>query len=94
MGQIADKLQNLEQTIEKSSQRRRGVATVGMVLESVLVPIVLFLCAFGFGAYVIYAKHRTRREYLETIKTLVQNGQPVPPELLSGLGSNAQASQN
>ncbi len=57
------------------------------ILEDVLVPIVLFLSAFGFAGYVVYAKSRTRRDYLETIKALAQSGQPIPPELLSNMNS-------
>ena len=53
------------------------------ILEDVLVPIVLFLSAFGFAGYFVYAKSRTRRDYLETIKALAQSGQPIPPELLA-----------
>lgn len=57
------------------------------VLEDVLVPIVLFLSAFGFAGYFVYAKSRTRRDYLETIKVLAQSGQPIPQELLNSLNS-------
>lgn len=57
------------------------------VLEDVLVPIVLFLSAFGFAGYFVYAKSRTRRDYLETIKALAQSGQPIPQELLNSLNS-------
>lgn len=57
------------------------------VLEDVLVPIVLFLSAFGFAGYYVYAKSRTRRDYLDTIKALAQSGQPIPPELLANMNA-------
>jgi hypothetical protein len=57
------------------------------ILEDVLVPIVLFLSAFGFAGYFVYAKSRTRRDYLETIKALAQSGQPIPPELLANMNA-------
>ncbi len=57
------------------------------VLEDVLVPIVLFLCVFGFAGYAVYSKSRTRREYLETIKAFAQSGQPIPPELLNNMNA-------
>lgn len=56
-------------------------------LEDIVVPVVLFLSAFGFAAYVVYAKSRTRREYLETVRALAQSGQPIPPELLSNMNA-------
>ena len=58
-----------------------------MILQNVLVPIVLFLSAFGFAGYFVYAKSRTRRDYLETIKALAQSGQPIPPELLANMNA-------
>jgi predicted membrane protein len=57
------------------------------ILEDVLVPIVLFLSAFGFAGYYVYAKSRTRRDYLDTIKALAQSGQPIPPELLANMNA-------
>lgn len=57
------------------------------VLKDVLVPIVLFLSIFGFAAFVVYSKSRTRREYLETIKALAQSGQPIPPELINNMNA-------
>lgn len=56
-------------------------------VEDIVVPVVLFLSMFGFGAYLVYSKARTRREYLETIKALAQSGQPIPPELLQSLNA-------
>lgn len=61
------------------------------ILEDVLVPIVLFLSAFGFAGYFVYAKSRTRRDYLDTIKALAQSGQPIPPELLANMSATVGA---
>ena len=63
------------------------------VLEDVLVPIVLFLSAFGFAGYYVYAKSRTRRDYLDTIKALAQSGQPIPPELLANMNATVGSSK-
>ena len=61
-------------------------ATVSRGISSaMLVPITLVLCVCGFAAYSVYAKSRTRREYLETIKALAQSGQPIPQELMNSM---------
>lgn len=57
------------------------------ISSAMLVPITLFLCVFGFAAYSVYAKSRTRREYLETIKALAQSGQPIPQELMNAMNT-------
>ena len=62
-------------------------STISDILEDVVVPVVLFLCIFGFAAYAVHAKQRTRREYLETIKALAQSGQPIPPELMNSMNA-------
>ncbi len=73
---VVSSLKNLNKTNEWAN-----------ILEDVLVPIVLFLSAFGFAGYFVYAKSRTRRDYLETIKALAQSGQPIPPELLANMNA-------
>lgn len=86
---LVDKLQSLEQKIEERLEQteayQRPDTVVYKTLENVLVPIVFFLVVFGFAGYVIYSKHKTRRELLETIRMMAQNGQTIPPEMLGQL---------
>ncbi len=58
-------------------------------LAEIIVPSLFFICVFGFAGYMVYAKNRTRREYLETIRTLAQSGQPIPPDLLTSMNSKS-----
>ncbi len=61
--------------------------TFSRTLENVLVPIAIFLIAFGFACYVVYSKTKTRKETLDTIRILAQNNQPIPPELLGQMST-------
>lgn len=91
---LVDQLKALEEKIEdklEASEVYKDPDTVVYkTLENVLVPIVFFLVAFGFAGYVIYSKHKTRQQLLETIRTMAQNGQTIPPEMLSQLHGNSQ----
>lgn len=91
---LIKKLQKLEEKLEAKidehelADEPKGAASIGKTLENVLVPIMIFLFSFGFAGYVVYSKQKTRREYMETIRTLAQNGQSIPPELMSTLTTN------
>lgn len=89
---LVERLKDLEKTIDAKVNDRAIVAaannSIGKTLENILVPITIFLIAFGFAGYVVYAKQRTRKEYLETIRALAQNNQPIPPELLANLNAS------
>lgn len=95
---LVEKLKDLEKSIEEKVNERETVIAAGdsfgKTLENVLVPIMIFLISFGFAGYVVYAKQRTRKEYLETIRTLAQNNQPIPPELLASLNTSSDMGFN
>lgn len=75
-------------TVEKTVMNYPSMVQSSLnAIEDIVVPIVLFLCAFGFAGYTVYAKSRTRREYLETIKALAQSGQPISQELLNTMNA-------
>lgn len=88
---LVEKLQKLEEKIEAKIEEREEVieSSIGKTLENVLVPIMIFFISFGFAGYVVYSKQRTRKEYLETIRTLAQNNQPIPQELLTNLNASS-----
>ncbi|MBY0384070.1 hypothetical protein K2X05_02835 [bacterium] len=65
-----------------------------MVSDAMVVPVVLFLCVFGFAAFTVYSKSRTRREYLETIKALAQSGQPIPQELMNSMNATVNGGKS
>lgn len=94
---ILAKLKALEDKYEDGdddSDRAVVASTSGSIsktLENVLVPIVLFALAFGFASYVVYAKQKNRKETLDTIRTMAQNNQPIPPELLANLKGTRDA---
>jgi hypothetical protein len=46
---------------------------------AVAVPIGFFILV------ILYFKHKSRREYMETVRLLVEKGQPIPPDLLNSL---------
>lgn len=90
---LVKQLKNLEKKIEDKIDNHDVVESanysIGKTLENVLVPIMIFLISFGFAGYTVYAKQKTRKEYLETIRTLAQNNQPIPQELLNNLNSSS-----
>ncbi|MCC6138146.1 MAG: hypothetical protein IT287_05910 [Bdellovibrionaceae bacterium] len=93
---LLEKLQKFEDKIEAKLDEREDVveSSIGKTLENVLVPIMIFLISFGFAGYVVYSKQRTRKEYLETIRALAQNNQPIPQELLANLNSSSSMDFN
>lgn len=91
---LLKRIEQLSEEIEEAAEKGNGYNykaedTWGDVLEDVLVPIVLFGCVFGFAAFTIYSKQRSKKEYLETIRTLAQNNQPIPPELLASMNASS-----
>lgn len=91
---VESKMDELEDSNDDNGNHDLPMSSMGMTLVSVLVPISLFLCAFGFAAFVVYSKQKTRREYLETIRTLASSGQAIPSELLSHIHSNGAGSNS
>lgn len=89
---LVKQLKDLEKTIEAKVNDRETLESAsysfGRTLENILVPVMIVLITFGFAGYVVYSKQKTRKEYLETIRTLAQNNQPIPQELLHNLNSN------
>lgn len=77
----------------EDGETRSGPSTARVVrgvigqLAEIIVPSLFFICVFGFAGYMVYAKNRTRREYLETIRALAQSGQPIPPELINSMNT-------
>ena len=73
-----------EQIVEltKSRHSKSRVEDVIIPLAGIAVPIVLFLSFVGVVAIVI--SHRLKKTKLlhETIRAMIDKGQPIPPELL------------
>ena len=95
---LVDQLEALEKKIESKLENsvvyNNPDTAFYKALENVLVPTVAFLLIFGFAGYVVYNKHKTRQQLLETVRTLAQSGQAIPPELLSQLHNQPQWSLN
>ena len=73
-----------EQIVEltKSRHSKSRVEDVIIPLAGMAIPIVLFLSVVGVVAIVI--SHRLKKTKLlhETIRAMIDKGQPIPPELL------------
>lgn len=54
--------------------------------EGIAVPIVLFLVVAATYCAKYYFAHRTRRETQATVRTALERGTPLTPELLERLG--------
>lgn len=50
-----------------------------------LIPIVLFLTIGGVLALVYYFRYRTRKEIQTTVRSAIEKGQQLSPELIEGL---------
>lgn len=53
-----------------------------------VISIMPFIMIILLVALILYFRHRNRREALETLRTMVEKGQSVTPEVLSALGMN------
>jgi hypothetical protein len=88
---LVKKLQNLEKKIEDKIDEKEVVSGatygIGKFIQNFLFPMMIVLMSFGFVGYMVYSKQKIRKEYLETIRTLAQNNQPIPPELLNNLNA-------
>lgn len=54
-------------------------------MVEVVVPVAFFVAVFGIIAVVVYFRFRSQQELQETVRTLLQSGQPVSEEKLSEL---------
>ena len=54
-------------------------------MEDFIVPVALFGSIFGIIAVVTYFRFRGQREMQETVRTLLQSGQPMSEDSLSEL---------
>lgn len=91
---------NVDEVIEKSINGMSVVREASAiklwadVLEDVLVPIVLFLSVFGFAAYMVYLRYKSRKENMELIKTLVESGKPIPENVMALLNNETNHSSD
>jgi len=61
----------------------------GQDWEDILVPIGFFAMIMGIVYLVISSKNKARREYLETIRLMVEKGQPIPEDLMKSVTKRA-----
>lgn len=55
-------------------------------MEDIVVPIVLFLVIGGVLVANFHFRHRTRLEAQQTMRTAMERGQELSPELLEAIG--------
>lgn len=53
-----------------------------------LIPIVLFLVIGGIFALAFYFKYRTRHDIQHTVRTAIERGDPLSPEIIETLASS------
>ena len=53
-----------------------------------LVPIVLFLTIGGVFALALYLKYRTRHDVQNTVRTAIERGDPLSPEIIETLATS------
>lgn len=70
--------------IKSSSDGRSKVYQKADSLEDIVVPTVLFLMILGIVVGIYYYDHKNKKAYFETVKHIVDQGQPVPASLLEG----------
>ena len=51
-------------------------------LESIIVPIAFFGCIIGIVAVVVTFRFKRNKMLHETVRTMIEKGTPIPPELL------------
>lgn len=51
-------------------------------LVPLLVPLGFFVSVIGIVSLILFAVHRKNRLLHETIRAMIEKGQPIPPELL------------
>jgi hypothetical protein len=61
---------------------------------ALLVPLGFFAMIFGIVFLVISSKNKARREYLETVRLMVEKGQPIPENLMQNLAPKSHGSQH
>lgn len=65
--------------LAKEQARLRGAQTD---YEAILVPMFVFGMPVAIVATVVYFRHRRNRMLHETLRTMIEKGVPIPPELL------------
>lgn len=53
-----------------------------------LIPIVLFLTIGGTFALAFYFRYRTRQDVQHTVRTAIERGDPLSPEIIETLASS------
>lgn len=56
-----------------------------------LIPIVLFLTIGGVVSLIYYFRYRTRQAIQQTVRTALEQGQTLTPEVLEGLTDSLQS---
>lgn len=60
----------------------------------VFVPIVMFIAIAAVLCVYIYYRHRNRQAVQETVRTAIEQGQELTPEILERLGQPPKAEEN
>ena len=82
-GHVSDELKDKltpEQVFELEMARVRSKSSFSDV-EDIAVPLGFFVMVFALFAVPAYLRFRQRRIMHETIRLMVEKGQPIPPEL-------------
>jgi hypothetical protein len=73
---------DLGSLVEKAGKVRRE-RTIWDNMEDVVVPIALFGMTFGIMYMVHLFRFKTKKEQMDTIKIMVEKGQPIPPGIFA-----------
>lgn len=106
LGKLSGSTVNVEEVVEDAVQsaldhnedrreerrerrrERRGYDGPGV---AILVPLGFFALIFAVVFLYLNHRQRSRREYLETVRLLVEKGQPIPPDLMQNLNPHKAA---
>jgi hypothetical protein len=81
---ILDKMPPEE--VAKLAQEQARMRAEQSQTEDTIIPIVAIVFVFGMPVFivalVVYSRHRRQRLLHETIRTMIEKGVPIPPELL------------
>ena len=61
---------------------------------SVMVPIILFIAIAVVLCIYFYLRHRTSQSVQETVRTAIEQGQQLTPEILERLGQTPQRAKS
>ncbi len=84
--------QALENIIEAAESDHEGTGSAGSSADSFadqIVPMVLFLAVALTYCTKYYFAHRTRQDLQSTVRSALERGQPLTPELLDRLGQTS-----